>query len=344
MESAANKLRQIRLFVTDADGTVMGRRPEFEQFRVFRARINSLRDAYAARWVVCTGRSLRGYKAIFRPMNVFGIKPDYVIARHAYIYECRPWGFLPHWLWNLRVLWLQFREDLAVRRILPRMRRVLLSRNPFAIVTHSGRDRLCFRFEDEGAAHFGAEILRAEARASRYLQVFQSPGEVDVRVVPFTKGLAVRELARRVNVANGQILVVGDGHNDISMMEMEPPCRTACPANAAPEVIEVVHRTGGHIASDRSLGGVIEVLNAYETGMVNSRLPEGWGGHERSPHGPHRSRGISGIGTFIVLGLVLYTTLLVLCSFCNVPGRHLVLKPYVKLVEAISRVVQSPGK
>jgi HAD superfamily hydrolase (TIGR01484 family) len=344
MESADNILRRIRMFVTDADGTLMGRRPEFDQYRSFRAKINDLRNAYGAVWVVCTGRSLGGYKRIFGPMNVFGIKPDYVIACHAYIYECKSWGFLPHWLWNLRILWFQWKDDVALRRAMPRMRRAVLSRNPFAKIAFSTRDRLGFRFEDEGAANFGAEILRAEARFSKYLQVFQTPGEVEVRVIPFTKGLAVQELAHHLGVANAQILVVGDGHNDISMIDMKPPCHTACPANAAAEVIEAVHRTHGHIASEPSLAGVMEVLAAYESGKINDHLPDGWNGSDRPSSKPRTSRGISGLGTVVVLFLVLYTTLLVIGSFCDLPGRHSLMKPYEKLIDLISRVIDPVRK
>ena len=328
------------MFVTDADGTLLGRRPEFDQYRAFRAKINALRSTYGAKWVVCTGRSLGSYKYIFRAMHVFGISPDYVIARHAYIYECKSWGYMPHWFWNMRVLWLQWKDDLALRRAMPRLRRAVMSRNPFAKVIHSSRDRLRFRFEDEGSANFGAEILRAQARPYKYLQIFQSPGEVDVRVIPFTKGLAVMELARHLGMTTSQILVVGDGHNDISMMDMNPPCHTACPSNAAPEVIETVHRTHGHIASDRSLGGVMETLTAYETGKINDQLPPDWDEHDRghsSTKSPHGDRG--GLGSLILILLVLYTTLLVLATFCQFPGRGTILKPYEKMIEFAQQVI-----
>lgn len=344
MGDSENILKRIRMLVTDADGTLMGRRPEFDQYRAFRAKINNLRTSYGAVWVVCTGRSLGGYKRLFRPMNAFGITPDYVIARHAYIYECRRWGYIPHWFWNLRVLWLQWGDHLALRRAMPRLRRLVISRNPFARVSYSGKERLCFRFEDEGAANFGAEILRAEARPYKYLQIFQTPGEVEVRAIPFTKGLAVRELARHLGVPNEKILVVGDGHNDISMMEMDPPCHTACPGNAAAEVIEAVHKTGGHIASDRSLGGVIEVLTAYETGSINAALPAGWSGFDQPPAKPKTSRGIRGMGTFVVLMLVFYTTLLVVCSFCRFPGSSAILKPYASLLEHVRLMVEKAKK
>ncbi|MEI6564862.1 MAG: HAD family hydrolase [bacterium] len=341
MSPSENIFRQIRMLVTDADGTLIGRRPEFEQYRAFRARINDLRTTYGANWVVCTGRSLMGYKRLFRAMNAFGISPDYVITHHAFIYECRSWGHLPHWIWNLRVHWLQWKDDIALRRALPKLKKAVLSRNPFARLLYSSKDRLAFRFDDEGAANFGAEILRAEARPYQYLQVFQMPGEVDVRVIPFTKGLAVKELARHLGISNRQILVVGDGHNDISMMEMDPPCHTACPANAVAEVIEAVHRTHGHIASEKNLGGVMEAMNAYEKGEINDKLPEDWRGFDLPSERRPQSTGMrSGVGTALILLMVVYTTLLVLSSFCHFPGRRIILKPYNKMMESIQRLIE----
>lgn len=326
------------MFVTDADGTLMGQRREFEQYRAFRDRIAELRTVYGVIWVVCTGRSLNGYKHIFRPMRIFGILPDYVIVNHAYIFECKTWGYLPHWIWNLRILWLERRNQLIVRRALPNIRKAVLSQNPFARVMVSNRQRLSFRFDDEGAASFGAQVLRAEVKPYKHLQVFQSPLEITVRVIPFTKGLAVTELARHLGIANSAILVVGDGYNDISMMELDPPCLTACPSNAAPEVVEAVHRTHGHIASESNLDGVLEVLTAYEQGKIDDQLPADWEASEAEAGGttrPH-SRGIRGVlGTTLLIVMILYTTLLVVATFVRIPGRGLVLKPYDIAVKGI---------
>jgi HAD superfamily hydrolase (TIGR01484 family) len=345
MNRSDNILQRVRMFVTDADGTLMGRRPEYEQFRIFRDRINSLRRDHGAVWVVCTGRSLRGYKAIFRSMNMFGIVPDYVIARHAYIYETRTWGFLPHWFWNFRILWLHWKDDLALRRALPKLKRAVLAHNPFAKVVYSNSHRLFFHFEDEGAARVAAEILRTEVRAYKYLQLFESSDGLDVRVIPFTKGLAVTELARHLGVSTAEILVVGDGHNDISMMEMTPPGFTACPSNAAAEVMEAVSRTHGHIASEPNLRGVLEVLSAYETGQIKDQLPADWVSHDGALSAPHSPKGRGkGLSTIFMLLAVTYTTLLVVGSFCNFPGKRLLMMPYVKAVEMIGKMLEQKGR
>jgi HAD superfamily hydrolase (TIGR01484 family) len=344
MSAADNILQRIRLFVTDADGTLLGRRPEFEQYRAFRVKVEELRTQYRTCWVVCTGRSLRSFNSVFLPMRTFGIVPDYVIARHAYIYEKVRVGYKPHGLWNLRVLALQAQDRWRVRRAIPRLRRAVLSRNPFSRVIFQSGTRICFKFDDDGAANFGAEIIHHEAQPFKHLQVFHHVREVDVRTVPFTKGLAVTELARHLNVPPEQILVVGDGHNDISMMEMHPAIRTACPSNAAPEVIETVHRTGGHIAASRSLGGVMDILTAYEAGAINSRLPDNWQvirdtANPLAPPvaGPSRLR--QGFSGFLLILAVLYTTMVVLASFGMMPFGEVIMKPYLALIRGVEHLI-----
>jgi hypothetical protein len=184
-------------------------------------------------------------------------------------------------------------------------------------------------------------VVRAEVKPHKYLQVFQWAGEVCVRVVPFTKGLAVTELARHLGIRNDQILVVGDGHNDISMMELDPPCYTACPANAASEVVATVHRTHGHIASERSLSGVMEVLTAYEQGQINDKLPADWVEFDRPPSTKSRSHNFfEAAGSFVLGVVVLYTLLLVMASFLRCPGREVILKPYHYALECVQKGIQ----
>ena len=342
MSTSGNILQHIRMFVTDADGTLLGHRPEFEQYRAFRVRLEDLQKRQHTFWVVCTGRSLRGFTRVFLPMRAFGITPDYVIARHAYIYEKASIGYKPHWLWNMQVLMLQWQDEWRVRRAIPRIRHVVLSRNPFARVVSRSPGGIRFKFDDDGSANFGAEILRQETQPYKNLQIFHHMREVDVRKIPFTKGLAVAELARHLGISPDSILVVGDGHNDISMMEMHPDIRTACPSNAAPEVIETVHRTHGHIASSRSLGGVMEALAAYESGEVNDKLPATWlPSHERlnpvsSHRPPARGRGIFG---FVLLLAVLYTTMVTLASFGLMPFGKQILVPFQALLGWVAKAI-----
>jgi hypothetical protein len=237
---------------------------------------------------------------------------------------------------------------IQVRRAIPMLARSLLSRNPFARVVFRSGQRICFRFDDDGAANFGAEIIRNAARPYKYLQVFHSGCDLDVRVIPFTKGLAVTELARHVGTSQDRILVVGDGHNDISMMTMNADCRTACPGNAAPEVIEVVSKTKGHIATHRNLAGVMEIIGAYETGQINSELPASLiafrdeGGGITLPS--HTGRSNTRFTSLLLILAVLYTTILVLASFDLIPFGAAIKKPYLTLVHKVEQIVKNRCK
>jgi hydroxymethylpyrimidine pyrophosphatase-like HAD family hydrolase len=342
MAESGNILQDVRMLVTDVDGTLLGRRPEFDQYRQFRLRIDQIRTVYSTAWVVCTGRSRSSLQSVFRPLRAFGIAPDYLITQHAFIFERRGRRFVPHVLWNLGVILLLARHTRQVSRAIPRLRRAIFERVPFPKVLHRSSHRICFRFYDEETAGFAADILREEVRPYRYLRIFPHLREVDVRAVPFTKGMAVAELGRHLGIHPAHVLVIGDGHNDISMMEVNIGCRTACPVNAAPEVVETVHRTGGHIASKPSMAGVMEILDAYEQGAVRSELPERWvpTSERLNPFPPSnrftRRESITGVLLFLA---VLYTTLAALASFDLVPFSGLILKPYLKILRLVETVV-----
>jgi hypothetical protein len=108
--------------------------------------------------------------------------------------------------------------------------------------------------------------------------------------------------------------------------------------------MEVVHRTGGHIASERSLAGIMEILGAYEAGQVRSELPPGLqelreeGNPVRLPH--HASGVRSGMTGFLLFMGVLYTTLLVLANFGLLgPLGPVIMRPYQALVIKIQQFI-----
>jgi hydroxymethylpyrimidine pyrophosphatase-like HAD family hydrolase len=64
-------------------------------------------------------------------------------------------------------------------------------------------------------------------------------------------------------IGTEKILAVGDGFNDISMLDAAlTPC-TGCPADASPEVIAAVRAGGGYVAASSGPEGTIEVLLFY---------------------------------------------------------------------------------
>jgi hypothetical protein len=192
-----------------------------------------------------------------------------------------------------------------------------------------------------------ASLLQDKASDFQHLKVFRFGNEVDVRSIPYTKGLSLMELARHLNIGPGHILAMGDGHNDISMFDPEVALHTGCPANSETEVIEAVHRAGGHVASKSSLEGVIEILDAYETDSVRSNLPEDWpraaafdrpssNGMAAGTHHESR-RGV--LFRFVLCAVAAYVVLLVFASFRAIPFSEAIMGPCNWLVERVGDLV-----
>jgi hydroxymethylpyrimidine pyrophosphatase-like HAD family hydrolase len=344
MSANENIWAQIQLLVTDLDGTILGGKPEFKLYNEFRDLIEQRRARGRFSWAICTGRGLRNFREVFLPLRSFGIAPDFVIAKHAYIYERQTWGYLSHFMWNLSIMRLKAYHRLRVNLAIPRIRRLVGERIPFCRITYMDRERICFRFEDDETADFGTKILQDAVQKYEYLKVFHYRNEVDVHMVPFTKGLSMKELGSKLMIPSSHIMVIGNGHNDMSMMDPKLAKHCGCPVNADPEVIDVVHQLGGHIADRPSLGGVIDVLRAFTAGAVSNALPEHWIAPDemdnpmRKPR--QRSAGINW-ASLLLLALAIYSALLVFASFGIGPFRGKILGPYLKLIDIIKGAISS---
>lgn len=269
-------MAEIRVMATDLDGTIIGGANEFPLYTQFRDTFNDLKRRYDTAWVVCTGRTLASFLDFMSPMRLMGIAPDFAILRHAYIYEKTRYGYLPHIFWNIRIFIMQWASMLYMRETIEEWHSMITSTTIGVSTIKKKRNRLWMRFDTEDSAEVAANILKEKARPHRHLQVFRYLKEVDVRSVPFTKGLAVTELARHLGVPTAQVLTIGNGHNDISMLNDAVAGMTGCPANSEPEVMNIVHKMNGHISRQRSLGGVLDIIAAFLTDHVASELPPNW--------------------------------------------------------------------
>jgi hydroxymethylpyrimidine pyrophosphatase-like HAD family hydrolase len=327
-------MTDIRLIATDLDGTLIGNTREFHLYTDFRDRINGIRNKNRCVWAVVTGRTLAGFRRFFNPMRTVGIEPDFIIARHAYIYGPTRFGFLPHIWWNLRMVYVQWVNRLKIHRVLDRWHRDILKTIPGVETLMRKKDRLWVSFGTEEYAASGEQLLNGQTYSSRYLRIFKYRKQIDVRCIPFTKGLALSELARHLGISGDHILTIGNGHNDASMLNGSMARYTGCPMNSEPEIVQLVHEAGGHIAGQPSLAGVLEILQAYETGDVRSELPGWWQNPEESDPSKGRSwlRGHSKrsslAGTLLLVAAVTYIVLLVFARFNLVPCSGLIRKPF----------------
>lgn len=342
--------RPIRLIATDLDGTLDGNGCAITRYQDFADRLERYHARYGAEWAVCTGRSLHSFESVLKPLQTLGITPKYVIVHHAYIYKRGRHGYWPHLLWNAGIRFQVWSSSLYLRGALNEWHRMVRGMNDHVTTVYHRRDRLCLRFRTEESAEAAAELLRKKAAVFKHLRVFHYLLEVDVRTVPFTKGMALSELAQRLGVRNAEILAIGNGHNDISMLDGEAAGATGCPVNAEVDVMDTVHRSGGHVAQSRALDGVIEVLDAWLDDTVNSALPAWWTpntqqknpksmgrrmNHPSRHHHAPAPRGALWVGI-----LAAYTVLVVFASFGIVPFSGLIMKPFSLVAGLVERVMQ----
>lgn len=338
----------IKLIATDLDGTLLGTGNEFPVFSEFGARLQIYRERFGAKWAICTGRSMHSVEAILAPMKAVGIEPEYVIIHHAYIYQLGRRGYRPHLLWNMAIRFQVWSSSLYLRGAINEWHRLVRGMTRGAKTVYHRSNRLCLRFRNEQDADAAAELLRRKASVFKHLRVFHYLLEVDVRMVPFTKGMAVGELADRIGVRHSEILAIGNGHNDINMLDGSAAAATGCPANAEAEVMETVQKSGGHVATGCGLAGVIEIMDAWLNGTVSSKLPDDWvpsrqqknpksagrnmnhpGAHQQ-PHSPHLAAKL-GI-------LMVYAILVVFSSFELIPFSELILKPFTLVTQWVVRL------
>ena len=330
--------RDILLFATDLDGTLIGHANEFPLYAKFREEIDAIRERMGTVWVACTGRDKVAYQHFISPMRAMGIVPDYVVLKHALIYSVRGGFLMPHILWNFHIRREIWKDKRQVRRAIDRWHRMITGSSSGVKTISKNGQRLRMRFDSAESAGVAANVLRQEVRPFHHLNVFEYRMEVDIRPVPYTKGLALAELARRLAIPPANVLAIGDGHNDLSMLTRGIAGMTGCPANAVPEVMQAVCESGGHMADNRSLAGVMEILHAHLTDQIKSKLPDGWRppaeGENPMPshhhhHHPVRRQTVVNFGLGLAIACVV---LLIFASFGLIPFSDFFMRPFV-LVE-----------
>lgn len=341
-------MREIRLIATDLDGTLLGSSEDFPLLPRFHEKLNTYRRDYNAAWVVCTGRSLNSFRHMFAPLRMLGITPDYVIVRHAYIYSIRGTRYRPHRMWNLSTRYRLYLEPRQVRQTLQIWHQLVRQASGGFRILRQTSDRLWLRFQKENAALQAMQVLLPHQADCQHLRLFKYYKEIDIRFVPFTKGIALSELSRHLEVSPEQVLAIGNGHNDISMLDGTYAHATGCPGNADDSIKKVVHESGGHIARAATLPGVMEVLDAWREDCVDSRLPEGWQDPvmSQSPGPRYRSDAMDGRQTVklrrvLLVLLIGYVVLLAFASQGMIPFvSGLIMRPFEM---AISLLRYLPG-
>jgi len=224
--------------------------------------IGRLRAGRQVVWGINTGRSIEHVVEGFIESR-FPFLPDWVVAREREIYFSNASGrWIPHAIWNKRC-------GKEVHGLFHRARK-LLARLRHDIEAHTGARWLEMDGEPAGfiartdeemewivariTPLAAAEPCLAWQRNSIWLRF----GHRD-----FHKGSSLAEISRIYQLTAARCFAMGDGHNDLEMLDPAHAGMTACPANAVAVIREKIAATGGIVTRGPHADGVIEALEHY---------------------------------------------------------------------------------
>ena len=264
-------MRQIRLLATDLDGTLIGCNEPPEAYQELRGIVRRLRARWGTAWAIVTGRHSAAIRGPLTRLAAHGLTPDFLVLEDARIYRrSSASSFRPFRWWNFCVT---RRRRALLRRYRHTVRgwrdRLLEGYPESEDLSLEGTD-LWFRFTDDADALRAEAALRADIEGEPRLLVFRWGREVYLGPMAGSKGDAVGKLARTVRAERDHVFAVGDGPNDVSMLNGRSAGLVACVGNAVPEVQGVVREAGGYVASRLGLEGVLEALGPYIEGAENA--------------------------------------------------------------------------
>ena len=229
--------------------------PEF-----FRA-IERLRTEHCALWAINTGRGMAHFVEGLLGAG-FPFLPDFAVVRESEIFVPNDFG---RWIamepWNRDCEKNHKRFFRKAKRTLAKFRKHIEHETgaewmhhdiePAALIARNEEemDWICSQLDDlrKALPDLGWQ------RNTIYLRFGHRA---------YHKGSALAEIGRRFAIQPERTFAIGDGHNDLQMLDPNVAGAIACPANAIDEVKRHVAACGGHVATRPHGLGVVEALEA----------------------------------------------------------------------------------
>jgi len=235
----------IKLISTDFDGTLFA---EFENPPVplaLQAKLAEL-QALGCGWIINTGRDLSSLMEAMARAHL-KVKPDYIVVVEREIYRHDQISYVEHKSWNDKCrqthaeLFQQIKKDLPglLKSIRQRFNATIYEDvySPFCLIAETAADAEAIHlFLDDYCGRVdGLVVVRND--------VYARFSHVD-----FSKGTALREIARLYQATPAEIMAAGDHLNDLSMLRREIAECLVAPANAIQAVNSQVRSEGGWIS------------------------------------------------------------------------------------------------
>jgi len=251
----------IRLLSTDFDGTLIGHQPDARTARSLSAALTGLRQAGAV-WAVNTGRqlwfALEGLEHVHLPHD-----PEFVLTSEKDIYrrvEEGSWEAFGDW--NARTE--QQTLDLFGRagHVFAAIERLATLEDGIEVLYENGRLAGLMTADPETMDR-AADLVREMAADVPEFSFNRNDVWMRFTHREIHKGSALAELARLLGIPRGEVLAIGDHHNDIPMLDGSAAGMVACPSNAVSAVQEVVRRNGGYVSPYPWGEGVADAIRHF---------------------------------------------------------------------------------
>jgi HAD superfamily hydrolase (TIGR01484 family) len=250
----------IQLISTDFDGTFFA---EFENPPVppgLQELIATLQSK-GVNWVINTGRDMSNLMESLGRARL-SIHPDYLVLVEREIYIREGTRYVSVEEWNRQChqahenLFTRIRPDIPglISWVNDRFKATVYEDpfSPFCLIAASNpdADQIVAYLEAYCRKYPGLTLVRNDVYAR-----FSHHG--------FSKGTALSEIARRLQLTTEQVLAAGDHYNDLPMLCRSRAACLVAPANAIPEVREQVRREEGYVSNELCGYGVLDGLEHY---------------------------------------------------------------------------------
>ena len=246
--------------VVDLDGTSLRYEPCMQVEPALLRLLDTLQQR-GARWIMNSDRFIDDMLELCDGIDV-DLRPAALLSSQRYVFvrDGNSW-YRPHRAWNDRqeavhsTLWRRIKARFPVwqHEIEQRFTPITSYINDFVFA---------YMFEPSQASQAHALLSTLVADVAD-VQVSGNHEWVFLLHRSFSKRRILLETMRLLGLSRERMIAIGDGFNDITMLDGSVTRMVGCPSNASADVKQAVRDAGGYIAAAAEAAGSIEVIRHY---------------------------------------------------------------------------------
>lgn len=252
----------IKLLSTDFDGTLVDHHRDPPVSPELFQTLLTLR-AHGVRWAVNTGRTLAHIVEGLREFE-FPLEPDFVLTSEREVFRRDESGrWVDYGDWNSRCTRAHDELYETAWPLIDEVWKFVSTETKGRAIDDASGIGVVAASEEE----MDRIVALCEEVCARLPEFHYQRNSIYLRFchIDYSKGTALAELARLLEITRADIFATGDHHNDIPMLDGRFAKWVACPGNSAPEVKKIVRAAGGYVARGTAGDGFVEAIGHFST-------------------------------------------------------------------------------